>query len=769
MKESMQERFADIIVDITSVSLDRTFQYRIPENMEQTVAPGCVVQVPFGKGDRLIRGYVISISSRPQIDAGRLKEIQSVITEGLDEEARLVALAARIRERYGSTMAQALRTVFPIRRKVRRKEEKTILLTADEAAAREALEACVAKHQRARARLLEALLQEPSLPARLVRDKLNISAGTIRYLEEQKLIRTETMEAWRNPAAGQQGIQSSSFALTEQQQSVCDIICREMDRARTASAGSPRTAHEMDRARTADEMTRAEGFLIHGVTGSGKTEVYMELIAHAQQQGKAAIMLIPEISLTWQTVMRFRKRFGDRVSFIHSRLSEGERYDQYERVRRGEIDVMIGPRSALFMPFSNLGIIVIDEEQEGAYQSESVPRYHAREAARMRAEMEHAILVLGSATPSLEAYYAAKTGKYRLLELPERVNKKALPAASIVDMRKELQHGNRSIFSEKMQEAIEERLDRHEQVMLFLNRRGFAGFLSCRSCGHVIKCPHCDVALSLHQNGKMMCHYCGYTQPQTEVCPSCGSGFLRAFRAGTQQIEAETRAMFPDAAVLRMDLDTTQKKDAYDRILSAFAGHEADILVGTQMIVKGHDFPDVTLVGILAADQSLFVPDYRSCEKTFQLITQAAGRAGRAQRPGEVIVQTYAPEHYCIQAAAAQNYLQFYEQEIAFRKACGYPPAGHLLAVHLSGPDPQQLSLAAEYLGKFVCRCAAGNDTFQMLGPTDEVISRIQDQYRKVLYLKSPELAVLEKLRNHMDAYMAVNEGYRGISVIYGD
>ena len=784
----MQEKYARIVVDITSEDLDRTFEYRIPQQLWQQVGAGSVEEVPFGRANRVLRGYVISVSERAQFAPEKIKDIQRVITDGLDEEARLVSLAAKIRTRYGSTMAQALRTVFPIRRRVKSRQQQYLKRKISAQEAQDKLALYQKKHQTARARLMEALMEDPVLPLELVWEKLKAGPAVVRALEEQGVVEIVRESAWRNPTVSSlPSLEKGKLNLTSRQQEITRSICREMDLLWEGRQISGR-------------------YLIHGVTGSGKTAVYMELIAHAQQQGKTAIMLIPEISLTWQTVMRFRRRFGERVSFIHSRISEGERFDQYERARRGEIDIMIGPRSALFVPFSNLGIIVIDEEQEGAYQSESVPRYHAREVARMRAGMEHAALVLGSATPSLSAYYEARQGEYTLLELPERINGEGLPRARIVDMREELAHGNRSILSRMLQEEIRIRLDRHEQVMLFLNRRGYAGFISCRSCGHVIKCPHCDVSLSLHRNGRMVCHYCGYSQPQITKCPVCGSGFLRSFRAGTQQIEEETARLFPDAGILRMDLDTTSKKDAYDRLLSSFAGHEADILIGTQMIVKGHDFPDVTLVGILAADLSLHVPDYRAGERTFQLITQAAGRAGRARLPGEVIVQTYSPGHYAIVCAASQDYHRFYEEEMSYRLIGGYPPAGHLIAVHLSCADEKQLEMAAEYLGKYARlvlqrltgkrpeankeavtdasaetgrteKAETGNpetgesveqeEGTVVLGPADEAVSKIQDQFRKVLYLKGPDRELLERIREHLDAYIAVNSGYRTVTVIY--
>lgn len=489
----------------------------------------------------------------------------------------------------------------------------------------------------------------------------------------------------------------------------------------------------------------------------------MEMIRNVAAKGRQAIVLIPEIALTYQTVMRFYRKFGDRVSIMNSRMSAGERYDQMQRAAGGEIDVMIGPRSALFTPFPNLGLIVIDEEHENSYKSEQVPRYHARETAAVRAELEHASLVLGSATPSLESYYRCQTGEYRLLELTRRAGRQPLPAVYTADMRQELARGNRSIFSDILHDKLKERLERKEQSMLFLNRRGYAGFISCRSCGYVVRCPHCDVSLSAHNNGKLICHYCGHEERNVQVCPSCGSKHIGGFKAGTQQIEELVKREFPSAAVLRMDLDTTRKKDGYEKILSAFAHEEADILIGTQMIVKGHDFPGVTLVGILAADMSLYSSDYRAGERTFQLLVQAAGRAGRGRKGGEVVIQTYSPEHYSIQTAARQDYTAFYNEEIAFRKLMGYPPAENLLAVLMTGKEEEYLEMAAGYLKAYAVRMAG--ETVEIIGPASPYVGKVSDVYRKILYLKCPKYGMLIKVKNYLEQYIQINPGFQTLKI----
>ena len=735
----MQKLYANIIVDITQEKLDRTFQYEIPAEMQESLQLGMVVKVPFGRGNRFIKGYVVSISHKCEYDPSKMKEICEIVTDGSDSESRLIALAAWIRENYGATMIQALKTVIPIKQKVKPKEKKQICLIMERTEAEEKLEFYKKKHQKARERLLEALLEEEELPYELVTSKLNITGATIKSLTEQQIIEVKTTKVYRNPI--KLGMKEDYLLLLNQEQAYIakQIISQWEDK-------------------------KAHTYLVHGITGSGKTEVYMELIAHAVKMGQQAIVLIPEIALTYQTVMRFYKRFGDRISIMNSRLSAGERYDQFERAKQGDIDVMIGPRSALFTPFPNLGIIIIDEEHEPTYKSESVPRYHAREVAIQRGILEGAKVVLGSATPSVDAYYKAKIGEYTLFTMQNRAKTSELPNVYVEDMRKEIQTGNRSVISSRLRELMQDRLDKRQQVMLFLNRRGYAGFISCRMCGHVIQCPHCDVSLSVHNNGKLVCHYCGYEEAQPKKCPNCGSEFIRGFRVGTQQVEEFVQKEFPQAKILRMDMDTTKEKDGHEKILSAFSNQEADILIGTQMIVKGHDFPNVTLVGILAADLSLHASDYRAGERTFQLLTQAAGRAGRGEEKGEVIIQTYDPEHYCIITAANQDYESFYEQEIAYRSLAGYPPASNMMAIHGACQELMHLSLAMDYLQKFIVRIA-GNTGVRIIGPADEPVAKVNDIYHKVIYLKEERHDLLTMIKDKVEQYIEANQGYESVNI----
>ncbi|MBO5623875.1 MAG: primosomal protein N', partial [Butyrivibrio sp.] len=445
---------------------------------------------------------------------------------------------------------------------------------------------------------------------------------------------------------------------------------------------------------------------------------------------------------------------GERVSVMNSSLSPGEKFDQMERARQGDIDIIIGPRSALFTPFPNTGIIIIDEEHEQTYKSDNAPKYHARETAIELSRLlpDGACVVLGSATPSLESYYRATTGEYHLFELNRRLTGGTLPEVEIADLREELRAGNRSIFSLRLQELMADRLSKGEQAMLFINRRGLAGFVSCRACGHVFKCPHCDVSLSEHRGGRLVCHYCGHEEVRPKICPKCGSKYVSSFRAGTQQIEDEVKKFWPQARVLRMDADTTRTKGSYDRILSAFANKEADVLVGTQMIVKGHDFPDVTLVGILAADMSLYASDFRASERTFQLLTQAAGRAGRGTRPGNVVIQSYQPEHYSIQCASRQDYLSFYEEEISYRKLLRYPPISHMMCVQLFCKNEDEGMQFGTRLRAIMEQQRVKNAVF--IGPAFDMIGKINDVFRIVIYVKLDDYSGLVSLKDMLERYI---------------
>lgn len=715
--------YANVIIDISHEKVDRPFQYRIPDSLKEKLAVGMCVQIPFGTGNRKRKGYVIEITGKNEYPEEKIKEIDGIITDNLPAEADAIRLAAWMRQTYGSTMIAALKTVLPVKRAVKAVEKKKLRRSLSAEELTSLLGECMRKHQNAKARVLQELLTEEELPYELVTGKLHVSAATLNSLVNQGAITIESESSYRNPVSLNVTAQSGP-ELSEEQCYIKEQILSDYDK------------------------NIRNTYLIHGITGSGKTLVYLALIEEMIKRGKQCIVLIPEIALTYQTLLRFYKRFGERVSVMNSSLSQGERFDQCERARKGEIDVMIGPRSALFVPFPSLGMIVIDEEHEGSYISENAPRYHARETAEYLASLKKASLVLGSATPSLEAYYKAKKGEYRLFTMKNRKNGGELANVRIVDLRQELRKGNRSIFSSDLQELIRDRLRKKQQIMLFLNRRGYAGFVSCRSCGYVMKCPHCDVSLSQHIGGKMVCHYCGYETVQPKRCPNCSSNYILGFKAGTQQIERQLYELFPGIRVLRMDGDTTKQKGSFEKILSAFAEGEADVLLGTQMIVKGHDFPNVTLVGVLAADLSLNDSDYRAGEKTFQLLTQAEGRAGRGTLPGEAVIQTYRPEHYSIQQAAKQDYESFYEEEILYRELLEYPPAGHMLTILVVSKDEKRCKGLAVRLAK------EAGAYVHVIGPTPAAVSKVKDYYRYMIYLKSLKEESIRQAKERLEALL---------------
>ena len=727
----MGETYADIIIDISHEKVDRPFQYRIPETLKGAVYPGVKVCVPFGRGNQPRVGYVVELSDETEYPKDKIKEILSVDEKGMNADNLQIRIAYWLKRQYGSTMITALKTVLPMKQKMSQKVRKKVVRKIGAAELGEMIALCEKKHQTAKARVLHAMEEEEILPYELLRQKLNVSAATLQSLEKQGVLEIQQEVYYRNPVK-QLTVSDKRVELREDQLHIIQDVLADYQRKEPGT------------------------YLVHGITGSGKTEVYLGIIEQMVKLGKQAIVLIPEIALTYQTLLRFYKRFGDRVSVINSSLSAGEKFDQLTRASRGELDVMIGPRSALFTPFPKLGVIIMDEEHENSYKSESMPKYHARETAIYIASLYGASVVLGSATPSVDAYYRARNGEYKLYQMQSRPAGSSLPTVYTVDLREELKQGNRSVFSRKLRELMEQRLEKKEQIILFLNRRGYAGFISCRSCGHVMKCPHCDVSLSEHRNGKLVCHYCGYEETLQKKCPVCGSRYLMGFKAGTEQIEETVHREFPKARVLRMDADTTKNKGSYEQILSSFAEQEADILLGTQMIVKGHDFPGVTLVGVLAADLSLNQNNYRAGERTFQLLTQAAGRAGRGEKPGEVVIQTYQPDHYSIVHAAAQDYAGFYEEEIAYRELMEYPPVQHMLAVLVISREQEEGESLAGQMAQLIRE--RGEETLHVVGPAEASIAKIQDLYRYIFYIRHREYQVLVEIKDTLERYCKEQE-----------
>lgn len=477
-------------------------------------------------------------------------------------------------------------------------------------------------------------------------------------------------------------------------------------------------------------------FLLKGVTGSGKTEVYMKLVERVLLEGKSAIILVPEIALTPQMIERFKGRFGVNVSLFHSKLSDGERFDEWFRVKEGKSKVIVGARSAIFLPAKNLGLIIIDEEHENTYKSEQNPKYQTKEVAEYLSELKGCKVILGSATPSIETYYRALTGEMKLLELNSRVDNKPMPPMKVIDMRNELKGGNKSLFSRELFIAIQERLKRKEQIILFLNRRGFSTFVSCRSCGYVFKCNECDISMTYHKNGLLICHYCGKTKREPRECPKCHSKYVKFFGAGTQRVEEEVKKYFNNAGILRMDVDTTRDKHSYERIYNTFKNGEADILIGTQMVSKGLDFKNVTLVGILAADMSINIPDYRAAERTFQIITQVAGRAGRGDKQGEVLIQTYTPQHYSLQYAVNYDYEGFYEKEFTVRAMMKYPPFGKLLLINGTSKKEDLLKNFMHKITMMIKPLVESCLDIEILGPIPCMISKVKENYRWQIVIK---------------------------------
>ena len=664
--------FCQVIVDIAHEDVDRVFTYRVPEGMN--LCPGMRVHVPFGRVRR-VEGVVVAMADACDLPPGRVRDVTDVLEDYPAVLPGLLRLAMRIKESSFCTLAQALRLMFPAQmrgERIRNKTREVVVLTCDRTIGAQ----LVASQARApkRAQVLAALLESESdeTPVEALRQKLGECRQPLMALCKMGFARIEEREALRSPYGAMERLAGQDPTLTAQQEQVLSALLPAVEAGKGA-------------------------FLLYGVTGSGKTEVFIRAVRRCAQLGRTAIVLVPEIALTPQMVMWFRSRFGEDAAVLHSRLSPGERYDEWRRIRRGDVRVVIGARSAIFAPLEHVGLIIIDEEHEQSYIADSTPRYDAREVARWRCEDEGAALLLASATPSMRSFAMAGRGDLTLLEMPRRVANRPLPQVHVVDMREELRAGNRSVFSGALLTGLTRCLDEGHQAILFVNRRGYSTFVSCRSCGYTVTCSQCDVSMTYHSAENVLrCHYCGQEMPVPRTCPECGSPYIKYFGVGTQRVEEEVRKFFPDVPVLRMDNDTTRTKDAHAQLLARFRSGEARVLVGTQMIAKGLDFPEVTMVGIIAADAMLKLPDYRSAERTFQLLTQVAGRAGRAEHPGEVFLQTYDPENYAIEAASRQDYRAFYEEEMMRRRRALYPPYTLLARLLYEADRAEDAQAAAE-------------------------------------------------------------------------
>ncbi|MEK5497096.1 primosomal protein N' [Bacillus sp. FSL M8-0077] len=783
---------AEVIVDVTTKAIDRPFDYRVPDRFKGLVKAGMRVVVPFGP--RKIQGFVTKIKEETDVQSGNIKDIvdlfdlSPVLTDELLELSHWLTektlsyhitalqsmLPAAMKAKYekeiqvlsAEELPQSLKELFgqqesilyadippeqlkPIQKHVQKghlevryhvsqKSGKKKVRTLQIAVAKEKLEEKqeqLKKNAVKQKALLAFLLQtnETTFLAKDLQQQTGASSQTIKALIQEGLLTESYEEIYRDPYRDREFTPSTPLDLTTEQ----------------AEAAKP--IHQ------AVSDDKHETFLLHGVTGSGKTEIYLQTIDHVLQKGKEAIVLVPEISLTPQMVQRFKERFGSNVAVLHSGLSTGEKYDEWRKIHRKEVKLVVGARSAVFAPFENLGMIIIDEEHESSYKQEEMPRYHAKDVAIERAGRHQCPVVLGSATPSLESYARAKKGVYTLLTLKRRVNQQQLPHVSLIDMREELRNGNRSMFSEELMLRLKEVLERKEQAVLFLNKRGYSSFVMCRDCGYVEQCPHCEISLTYHRFQKRLkCHYCGHEAPVPAECPECHSEHIRYFGTGTQRVEEELTKVLPEARVIRMDVDTTSRKGAHEKLLTSFGNKEADILLGTQMIAKGLDFPDVTLVGVLSADTSLHIPDFRSSEKTFQLLTQVSGRAGRHEKAGSVIIQSYTPSHYSIELTKQHDYEAFYEQEMLHRRHQSYPPFYFLAMVTVSHEEVTKAAHVTDKIVQFLKMNCAPNT--RILGPAASPIAKIKDRYRYqcvIKYKRENELAsLLRKIQDHYQKEM---------------
>lgn len=760
---------AEVIVDVSTYHVDRPFDYQVPVEWISVIELGSRVKVPFGP--RNVLGFVVGLKKETDVLLNKLKEINQILDMEPVLTEEMLRMAKWLKNDTICYEIDALQVMLPSA--LRAKYEKMIKLQQGQQLPLE-VQAIFGKRQRANFKEFERAGLLPLLK-QLVAENIVTIENVVKQQGNVKEIRMVQITA--DQQLIERALEQSSRAVKQRlllqwmcqhlgevftPQEICDEagvsisvleavidkgaaqfiqeevfrdpFTKEVSRTKALQlTGEQQVA--LQAITTAMDEQIAQTFLLHGVTGSGKTEVYLQAIQKVLEEGKEAIMLVPEISLTPQMTERFRSRFGEMVAVMHSGLSVGEKYDEWRKIQQGKVKVVVGARSAIFAPFTNIGLIILDEEHESTYKQEDSPRYHARDVAIWRSEFYNCPIILGSATPALESFARAKKGVYKLLSLKHRALHQALPTVFIADMREELRQGNRSMFSQSLIEAIRLRLEKKEQMVLFLNRRGYSSFVLCRDCGTVVQCPNCDISLTYHRTTeKLKCHYCGYEEQVPQICPQCQSDHIRYFGTGTQKVEEELYKLFPEARVLRMDVDTTKHKGAHEEILETFGAGHADILLGTQMIAKGLDFPNITLVGVLSADTSLHLPDYRAAERTFQLLTQVSGRAGRHDKLGEVIIQTYTPEHYAIELARTQEYEPFYEREMFLRRRSNYPPYYFVALIQLSHED---VMMAAEYAGR-VADWLRGNLSNQVaiIGPTTASIARLQNRYRYQCLIK---------------------------------
>ncbi|API79213.1 primosomal protein N' [Staphylococcus argenteus] len=761
---------AKVIVDVASKSVDYKFDYLIPERLVSVIQPGIRVVVPFGP--RTIQGYVMEVTTQPdsQLDMSKLKSIIEVKDIKPELTPELIALSEWMSTTHVIKRISMLEVMLPSA--IKAKYKKAFMLKDDTEVTADILkrfdkngfyyykDAQKNNDIASLMSLLQAgIIEEKTILSQNVTKKTKRAVRIIDGFNPdevlaklEKIIKQYDLYAFLSEEQHKtiflSDIEDMGFSKSSLDGLVKKGYVEKYDAIVERDPFKDRVFEQESKRQLTTDQQRAYAainekiinqeqatFLLHGVTGSGKTEVYLQTIEDVLNQGKQAMMLVPEIALTPQMVLRFKRRFGDDVAVLHSGLSNGERYDEWQKIRDGRAQVSVGARSSVFAPFKNLGLIIIDEEHESTYKQEDYPRYHAREIAQWRSEYHHCPVILGSATPCLESYARAEKGVYQLLSLPNRVNQQALPDIDIVDMRTELSEGNRSMFSKDLREAIQLRLDRQEQVVLFLNRRGYASFMLCRDCGYVPQCPNCDISLTYHKTTDLLkCHYCGYQETPPNQCPNCESEHIRQVGTGTQKVEELLQQEFEGARIIRMDVDTTSKKGAHEKLLTEFEKGNGDILLGTQMIAKGLDYPNITLVGVLNADTMLNLPDFRASERTYQLLTQVAGRAGRHEKAGQVIIQTYNPEHYSILDVQKNDYLTFYRQEMEYRKLGKYPPYYYLINFTISHKEMKKVMEASQHVHKILLQHLT--EKALVLGPSPAALARINNEFRFQILVK---------------------------------
>ena len=722
---------AEIIINRSAKRLNRTFDYNIPKELEELIMIGSTVIVPFGKsaegkGTNLAEGYVVGIKENTTYEVKDIVKIKHNLTE------KQIELAQWMAKRYFCNVSDCIKQMLTPGTKAKDEnknvQDKTInavYLKKDIEEIEFDIEMQKIKSEKQK-KVLQFLKDNEGVTVPEIEAYTGGTRAIVKTLEKNGYVEIIEKKIERDPLASKKIEKTKNLKLTLEQQMAFDEISEKMD------------------------QEQYERFLIYGVTGSGKTEIYLQLIGKAMKQNKTSIVLVPEISLTPQMIDRFISRFGkDEIAVLHSKLSLGERYDEWNRIKEGKAKIVIGARSAIFAPLNNIGIIIIDEEHDSSYKSESVPKYDAKEIAKKVAKENNIPLVLGSATPDLTTYYKAKEkNEITLLELTKRANNSALPKVEIVDLKQELANGNRSMLSMDLYQSIEENLKNKLQTILFLNRRGYSTFIMCRNCGYTVKCKNCDISMTYHSyENKLKCHYCGYEEKLVKICPECGSDKIRYFGTGTQKLEQEIHKQFPQAKTIRMDVDTVTKKNSHEEILNKFKNEDIDILIGTQMVVKGHHFPKVTLVGVIAADSSLNIDDYRATERTFQILTQVAGRAGRENLPGKVIIQTYNPENFSIQEAQKQNYDKFYETEIALRKQLKYPPFCDIIVIGFNSTNEDEIKKVSQEIFEKL-KDKIDKEQFNIFKPMPSPIDKIQNKYRWRIIIKGNMTEEANKIFN---------------------